>query len=123
MAKPMYVPHDPPLTLEYIAIDQCRKNLVDCIAQSPDEVARRLALDTIISQQLDNHGKARSIVDYMQGFAQEKPQLFGAILKALKDAGPWTKKIVDELKQTLSSLQGSGKLNCEARGSMQGYVA
>ena len=124
MAMPMNVLHDPPLTLEYIAIDRCRKNLVDCIAQSPDEVALRIKpLDTIISQQLDNNGKARSIVDYMQGFVQRDPQLFGAILKALEGAGPWTKKIVDELKQTLSSLQGSGKLNCEARGSMQGYVA
>ena len=81
MAMPMNVLHDPPLTLEYIAIGRCRENLVDCIAQSPDEVALRIKpLDTIISQQLDNHGKARSIVVYMQGFAQEKPQLFGAIL-------------------------------------------
>ena len=125
----MYILHDPPLTLEYIAIDQCRKNLVDCIsAQSPDEVlqvALQLKpLDKILRlQQLDNHGKARSIVDYMQGLVQRDTQLFDTILKALEGAGPWTKRVVDELKQTLSSLQDSGKLNCEARDSMQVYVA
>ena len=59
----------------------------------------------------------------MKGFVQRDPQLFGAILKALEGAGPWTKTVVDELKQTLSSLQDSGKLNCEARGSIQVYVA
>ena len=113
---------DPPRTLEYIAIDRCRNNLVDCIAQSPDEVALQLKpLDKMLSrQQLDNYGKARSIVGSMQHFVQEKPQMFGTILKALECAGPWTKTVVDELKQTLSSLQDSGKLNCEAWYSMQG---
>ena len=115
---------DPPRTLQYKAIEQCRKNLVDCIAQSPDKVALQLKpLDKILPKQSDNYGKARSIVDLMKHLVQQKPQLFGTVLKALEGAGPWTKTVVDELKQTLSSLQDSGKLNCEARGSMQVYVA
>ena len=41
-------------------------------------------------------------------------------LKVLKNAGLRTRTVVSELERTLSSLQNSGKLNCEACCSMQG---
>ena len=116
---------DPPRRLENIAIDQCRKNLVDCIAQSPYKVALQPELKSSVGkllpgQELDNHGKAGFIVDTVQFIVQKDPQWFDTFLKVLKNAGPWTETVVDELERTLSSLQNSGKLNCEACCSMQG---
>ena len=121
---------DPPHTLEYIAIQQCREHLVDCIAQSPYEVALQPELKSTVGKLLDlpdagredDYGKARFIVDTVQFIVQKDPQWFGTFPKVLKNAGPWTRTVVDELERTRSSLQNSGKLNCEAYCSMQGSL-
>ena len=117
---------DPPHRPEYIAIDQCRKNLVDCIAKSPYKVALQPELKSSVGKLLDlpgredNYRKALFIVDTVQFIVQKDPQWFGTFLKVLRNAGPWTGTVVDELERTLSSLKDSGKLNCEVCCSMQG---
>ena len=70
-----------------------------------------------------NDQKAQKIVEVVLNQVKINSRVYPAFVFALEGAGPWTKTVVDELKQTLSSLQDSGKLNCEAHGSMQGYVA
>ena len=107
-------------------MNQCYSSLIAWVRLNPGNVAlqlRPLPLGLVLPVPpvlIDNYQKARIIVDHMKDSVMGNPLIFDVFLKALEDAGSWTRLIVSELKQTRSNLQHSGKLASRAR---EVYVA
>ena len=92
---------------EYSAVFQLYARLVDCIKQSPTDLAVQLRPSGVLADtnwefltnpQHSNIEKAVRIVDVMLNQIKANPQSFSVLVSALRAAGPWTKAIVGELK-------------------------
>ena len=92
---------------EYNAVVQLYPGLVNCIKQSPTDLAVQLRPSGILADtdweflkipQHSNLDKAVRIVDVMLNQIKANPQSFLVLVSALEAAGPWTKAIVGELK-------------------------
>ena len=103
---------------EYSAVVQLYPRLVDCIKQSPTDLAVQLKPSGILADTdweflkipyHNNIEKAVRIVDIMLYQIKATPQSFSVLVSALRAAGPWTKAIVDELMQSVPN-DDCGKL-------------
>ena len=92
---------------EYSAVFQLYAKLVDCIKQSPINLAVQLRPSGVLADtdwefltnpQHSTIDKAVRIVDVMLNQIKANPQSFLVLVSALEAAGPWTKTIVGELK-------------------------
>ena len=92
---------------EHKALIQCFPMLVSCIQQSPNEVVAQLRPSEILAQKdlsflsnpyNDDHVKADKIVNIVVSQVKNDPCVFKSFLKALRDAGSWTRSIVSELE-------------------------
>ena len=92
---------------EYTAVFQLYPRLVDCIKQSPMDLAVQLRPSGILADtdwefltnpHHSNKQQAVRIVDVMLNQIKTNPQSFLVLVSALEAAGSWTKAIVDDLK-------------------------
>ena len=110
---------------EYSAVFQLYPRLVNCIKQSPTDLAVQLRPSGILADadwefltnpQHSKIEKAVRIVDVMLNQIKANPKSFWTLVFALEAAGPWTKAIVGELKSLVfrdthtSLTDESGKL-------------
>ena len=96
---------------EYSAVVQLYPGLVECIKQSPTDLAVQLRPSGVLAPtdwefltnpQHSNIDKAVRIVDVMLNQIKANPQSFSVLVSALEAAGPWTNAIVGELKPLVS---------------------
>ena len=92
---------------EYEALIQCFPKLVSGIQQSPNDVTVQLIPSGILAERdisflsnpiNDDYTKAEKIVNIVVSQVKKDPCVFKSFLKALRDAGPWTKSTVSELE-------------------------
>ena len=110
---------------EYRAVLQCYPRLVDCVKQSPTDLAVQLRPSGILADtdwefltnpQHSNKQQAVRIVDVVLNQIKTNPQHFLTFVLALEATGSWTKAIVGELKPVvlrdthMSLPDESGKL-------------
>ena len=102
-----------PPGLKHKALVQCYPVLVDCLQQSPNDIAMQLRPSGILAQtniaflknpQKDDRVKAETIVDIVILQAKNDPGMYDKFIEALKAAGDWTRAATTELKQTYTSL-------------------
>ena len=93
---------------EYSAVFQLYPGLVNCIKQSPTDLAVQLRPYGILADtdweflKIPNHSnldKAVRIVDVILNQIKANPQSFSVLVSVLEAAGTWTKAIVGELKR------------------------
>ena len=109
-----------PLGLEYKALEKCYSTLVSNLQQSPSDIVVKLRPSGILAnkdlaflnnQYKDNDEKAIRIVNVVMNQVKNDPRVYSVFIKALKDAGGWTKAAITELEQTYTSL-ASGDTSC-----------
>ena len=109
-----------PLCLEYKALEKCYSTLVSNLQQSPSDIVVKLRPSGILAnkdlaflnnQYKDNDEKAIRIMNVMMNQVKNDPRVYSVFIKALKDAGGWTKAAITELEQTYTSLT-SGATSC-----------
>ena len=101
---------------EYEALNQCSATLLDCIQQSPSDIADKLkpsgslapgVLSFLSNQKHDDNEKARKIIDVMTKQVIIDSQVFHIFVSAMKAAGPWTKGAVNTLENKYNTLLAS----------------
>ena len=92
-------------------LNKCYSSLVTCIQQSPGNIADRLRelLPPKVVSYLSNHhhdddDKARKILDAIIDKLLSDRGVFHELLRALEDAGDWTKRALEEVKLTHTKL-------------------
>ena len=92
-------------------LNKCYSTLVTCIQQSPAGIADRLRalLPPKVVSYLSNHhhdddDKARKILGTITEISPTNRGVFQKFLKALEDAGDWTKSALKEVKLTYQKL-------------------
>ena len=116
---------DPPGP-EYETIKQCYPKLVRCLQQSPEDVEIWLIpLDILAPGDVEflknahnnDDKKAQRIADIVMNQTEADPNVFHKFVKALKDAGPWTRNTVPVLEKTYDSFTNKSLKNQENSSS------
>ena len=96
------------MSTECKAFEQCSVTLIGCFGQSPNDITDRLRplgilapgnLATLDNPHHNSDEKARVIYGAVLTQVQNDPQVFYKFVSAVKDAGQWTKAVIDQLEQ------------------------